>query len=355
MRGSSRVTRSLAVLVAGLLAGTLAGCGGGSATKPVQVGTVLGGRAKVLDGRKVAVKLPIGTVDFQVTGPTRTLGKGQTDEFKELSGGDDVRFVGVSWTYDRFDYPDATQLTLQRRVHDVRVWLVADDHRYQIDGLEYLRTGIGDGAWIAVPARTERLRLAVEYDGLTQLLDPVTGRLDTDDAESQRAAPLYQDLPVAAEQKCPKVVKQQQGVDYNYGCTVHSAVVTPYADGVGWAPDGQEWVAVDLALYFQEPPYWRLDVQYDVTPTRRAFNLNGADVKATLFQHWDGTNDAALLVFPTPTPAQGQGQSDEYRLGGSLRYVGRVEKQLGDGRGFPTKPVFDVDLDFPVRFSAATS
>lgn len=130
-------------------------------------------------------------------------------------------------------------------------------------------------------------------------------------------------------------------------------VVTPYADGVGWAPDGQEWVAVDLALYFQEPPYWRLDVQYDVTPTRRAFNLNGADVKATLFQHWDGTNDAALLVFPTP--AHVQGQSDEYRLGGSLRYVGRVEKQLGDGRGFPIKPVFDVDLDFPVRFSGAAS
>lgn len=353
MRGSSRITRSLAVLVAGLLAGTLAGCGGGSATKPVKVGTVLGARAQGLDGRRVAVRLPNGTVDFQVTSPTRTLGKDQTDEFKELSGGDDVRFVGVSWAYAGVDYPAPTQLTLQRRVHAVRLWLVADDHRYQIDRLEYLRTMFDDGAWVAVPAHTERLRLAVEYDGLTQLLDPVTGRLDTDDAESQRAAPLYQDLPVAAEQKCPKVVKQQQGVYYNYGCAVHSAVVTPYADGVGWAPNGQEWVAVDLALYFQEPPYWRLDVQYDVTPTRRAFNLNGADVKATLFQHWDGTNDAALLVFPTP--AQGQGQSDEYRLGGSLRYVGRVEKQLGDGRGFPTKPVFDVDLDFPVRFSAATS
>ena len=101
----------------------------------------------------------------------------------------------------------------------------------------------------------------MRYDGLTQSLDPRTGRRD-----AGRAGPLY-DLPgwTAAAPACPDgLLLAAPGFGFSgedeerrVTCEPPAATATPYADGLGWAAPGRTWLSVTLLTSADSPfVYW---------------------------------------------------------------------------------------------------
>jgi hypothetical protein len=130
-----------------------------------------------------------------------------------------------------------------------------------------------DNVWVAVdkpPDEIESLRFAVTYDGLTQTLDPATGR-----REAGAAAALYDEPSPVADPVCPFGRYQRESVRADIFCHVGAGQRTPYLPGPGWADDGRAWLVVDSAISIDSV---EVDgTSYDVETIEPHVTVNGAE------------------------------------------------------------------------------
>lgn len=208
-----------------VLPGALAGCGSGDED-------VLVARDGAVEGQHAVVQLPDGRLTFTVS----DAGRPPTDDLTE--GGDvDGEYVGIDWDWEPWGgVPD-----------DLTGFLIAEDVPAEItatvDGEGFGLGDRGDAAGAYVPASegttAADVTLSVELDGVTQ-----TVRGDGSDLEAGAAAPLYElDAPARGD-RC-RVTIATAGVQGAPRCRL-GTVRLPYLRDLGWAPEGQEWLVVDL-------------------------------------------------------------------------------------------------------------
>ncbi|MDN7120067.1 hypothetical protein INN71_01535 [Nocardioides sp. ChNu-153] len=234
MRDGVRTTGTALVLAA-----VLAGCGadeGVGRVQPVEPAWV--------DGVSSEVRVPNGTLEVRMTSVL--------DEPLQDTDGDGS-FVAVSW---RLRGPDEVSLTgpppplelVLRADGEESVVLAADS--LEPDGTGRFPDLVeGGAAVVGVPGDLDvaGVRLDVTADGVTQVLDPWTGRVEAGDA-----ALLYDDAAAAwFPQPCPDldVLPPATLGDGALLCTLGTVRTTPWTAETGWADPGETWWLVGLSTH----------------------------------------------------------------------------------------------------------
>lgn len=167
--------------------------------------------------------------------------------------------------------------TRDSRDLDVRIVLVADDVDYPLDGPEGLDFDSDEPSWsspsatrwVAVPGEPTDLAVEVIVDGQVQTVD------DEGDATRRRAQDLA-DLPSVDEMgrprtSCGKARRDDESSLRLTGlstCEISASLRTPYVDGLGWAPEGREYLAVEVehdlaAKGTKDGLEWKMSVDVD--------------------------------------------------------------------------------------------
>lgn len=201
-----------------------------------------------IPGRSVTLRVPGGQLALRVGEPTTSLpdhlrvGNGRDQQTKRVK--DFGRFVGVSWQLLPRPQPEMPTLT-QRAV---QVAVLSGGRTWQLGGDDKAPVLAAHGVWVALPGKAEDLRVAVTYDGLTQTVDPRSGKII-----SGAAKPLYAETsPVWQGLDCRGLKLEAPGFGFEdrghelVECRAWPAYSSPYAEGVGWAKPGKAFLTVTL-------------------------------------------------------------------------------------------------------------
>ncbi|MEO9322437.1 hypothetical protein ABFT23_03050 [Nocardioides sp. C4-1] len=180
--------------------------------------------------------------------------------------------------------------------------------------------GQGGSRWVAVEGEPDELEVAVTVDGLTQTVDAADGSVDNgraaeladvrDRAGAAGGAGQREGTPCGTPERL-----DDTALRVSYGrsleCRVRLALRTPYVDGLGWADEGREFVAVQLVQPVRvqlvtgrddAQVYWdtttRLDVRLgDAAPLGPEVAVNSLDRGLLAFAD---PSDPGQLVFDVP-------------------------------------------------------
>lgn len=305
-------TRAAPVLVLGL-ALVAAGCTGDGSDDgdPVAVGQIVESPTEV-PGRHVFVQTPDGRIDFTVTAPL--------DEISVLDAPsgrapEDGALVGVSWVWD-FRTAYAAMAVPDGEV-EPSIRLVADGREYSLDEA-VLREGRRsdepvldyDGtAYVGVDGKPEELAIAVEYDGLDQVVEVGA----TDVLREGPAAGLYlqPDALARHDVSCGKPVAAGRGTlpDRTGQCRLTVARV-PYEPTAGWVEGPEKrWLQVEARVWPSGFPQigGRSCGEGVLGPVR--YRLEGAAPESEVPADPDDTLAGDRLVFAT-----GASGPDELRI-----------------------------------------
>ncbi len=261
-----------------LVAATLSGCGdSGAASGAGDV--VVGHLSDEVQGDETFVLLPSGRIDLTVGKPTSdAVSADQADDGEEHAPPSGGSFVPVSWSHDPFAESGSPAALIAGRPLPADVSLVVDGKAvdlgspYEVVGDQGVTdTGVGT-MYVAVdeaPDEIESLTVSVDYDGLTQTVDPATGERD-----AGAAAPLYDGSSASVEADCPSDGWSPTRVDPDVACHVGPAQRAPYLPGSGWADDGRTWLVVGVTVDFDSVDVG--GVGYDVTGITPHLTLDGA-------------------------------------------------------------------------------
>ncbi len=270
----------LACLV--LTAPLLAACGGDEGG--ASVGDVIPARAddQFEKGKRSSVVLPIGRLDIRLGEPVDEIGSKDSRELETLTAPDGATFVPITWQY------------VEAGSREVRAYVAtsaAPEIDLETDGQSYrLPTPDagqrGESFYVLVDGDAEELSVAVDFDGVSQSVDLVTG-----DRDPGRAGPLYD---VKADRLRPKDCDSTGWFDdadaaVDYTCDVTGPVLLPYADG-RWAEPGHRWLAITLHTELR---------QYGLADGKgggAVFGASSTQVEARL----GGEKPAASLVSADP-------------------------------------------------------
>lgn len=345
------MTRSLLVALALAVVATLSGCDAGGADEDqphrVAAGEMIpaaGVPTELGDGH--VVMLPSGKVTFTVTDPIRHVDFTDTTRTDDLEPADGVDLVGISWEHERYVYARDVGEALAGnfqvdKTKDVRLTLVADDKSYEFTDVGNLaEAGGSDYFHIGLPRAAKRLSLEVEYDGLVQVLDLRTGKVD-----KGAAAPLYgaglapgSESDLDEEVRCPVIEQRRDRLEWFNSCSVLRALAVPYVPEQGWAGAGRSFVVAWTGAGV-ESVYWILDDNHYASYTTKARRL-----RTTL----DGTAPVSTIpgevmnygdewqVFDVPS-------ARAHRIRFTGQFVGKPEPGADTGGRHPKAPVFDLD------------
>lgn len=141
----------------------------------------------------------------------------------------------------------------------VEVVLRADGAEYPLSGPGGLRfdpndafVGSTGSRWVAVPGRPSELEVAVLVDGEEQTVH-ADGTVSAGRATGLTELPTLSSTSRPDEVACGPTrrtdhssLRLPEGLD-DLACTVKATFRTPYVDGVGWAPEGREYLVVVAA------------------------------------------------------------------------------------------------------------
>ena len=274
------------------------------------------------------VVLPWGRLDLGITSPRGSL----PHEVAEFDVGDNPdapdggAFVGVTWKVDLdHDVPQSGQISQVRAgsAPNTLVALVVHGRRFPLTppALDHAYCASvcagpysSNRAWVAVAGDTSDLALDVTYDRVTQTVDADTGKV-----RPGRAAGLS--AGTVAKPSCGTPAWQSgfRAAEDRAEATCSVAVTrTAYLRGLGWAPAGRQWLAVDVGV--QRPAELRyrssgpLFAIYSVST--RTYGLPGAGVvyrgtdnpiPGALGQQRLGGTPNDLLVYTVPAGSRPAG------------------------------------------------
>ncbi|KRE39184.1 hypothetical protein ASG73_02240 [Janibacter sp. Soil728] len=141
----------------------------------------------------------------------------------------------------------------------VEIVLRADGAEYSLSGPGGLRfdpndffVGATGSRWVAVPGHPSELEVAVLVDGKEQTVH-ADGTVSAGRAAGLAELPGLRSGSRADEVACGPTrrvddssLRLPDGLD-DLACTVRTTFRTPYVDGVGWAPEGHEYLVVVAA------------------------------------------------------------------------------------------------------------
>ena len=266
----------------------------------LKAGTLISETAsEALVGRTAEVRVPWGSLRVTVSEPIE-----QTEDGKQAGPG--ASLVGVQVALDGPEDLLVADRLPGGAMQDPTFTLVADEEEYLLEGL----TGWVEGHEIAQVARRQyvalkgepaEISLRVGYDGVDQVVDGLTGDVDRDAAE-----PLYELGFANGAQPCGDPLWSPGASDVGDNvttCVVTSSAQRPYVAGLGWAPEGRNWMVVTVltgAPTAFEGPDGTYEVA-DATSTylldarapEESFALNDALPTGAA----EDTNDPQVLVF----------------------------------------------------------
>ncbi|MEJ7833497.1 MAG: hypothetical protein WKF79_11315 [Nocardioides sp.] len=243
--------RSLGLALAALAlagAGTLVSCG--QPSSPAGTAGDLTAVREPVTGAESSILLPTGRIDLTVGDPVASVPADQTQKLTAIEAPDGGSLVPVGWSYDRSAAPwgqDLAAPSLEPEVSlriDSRSYALGSPYTVTADGA--VATSPDDGYFVAVEGSPspDEITLEVEYDGVAQVVDAASGERDPG-----LAADLY-DLPLQRPGgvRCPNSGWQEKSpaLDVRLDCTISSVGRSPYYPEAGWAPEGREWVVVEV-------------------------------------------------------------------------------------------------------------
>ncbi|WP_109508015.1 hypothetical protein [Nocardioides speluncae] len=302
---------------------------------PVRIGDVFDGSDKLtraVDTSKLLI--PSGEVTFGVTEPLDRVGWDEWIGTEARVPVDGAEIVAVTWKRKGvFNADVADAMTAAHPPKDpIRLWVTADDYRHEIEDVGSLGgPGERNFVYVGVPADA-KLSIEVEYDGVTQSLDPRTGKVS-----SGQAMGLYDEsLRAATKTGNGRTSCGQQRTTSGrwamlFTCGVESIWSLPYAAGRGWAGEGESWLILTARTNLTRAQWTagpRRFATYTARPTRWQVVVDGAGPTATLGTYEKGASTRKQLVFKGAA------------VGGHLvrfvvSYALKVDTTRGTGGGHP--------------------
>ncbi|WP_310526337.1 hypothetical protein [Nocardioides sp.] len=273
----------------------------------LKAGTLVSETAsEALVGRTAEVRVPWGTLQVTVSEPIA-----ETEDGKQAGRG--ASLVGVQVALDGPEDLLVADRLPGGALQDPTFTLVADEQEYLLEGLagwveDNEIAQVARRQYVAVKGEPEQISLRVGYDGVDQVVDGLTGDLDRDAAK-----PLYELGFASGAQPCADPLWSPGASDVGENvttCLVTSSAQRPYVAGLGWAPEGKNWMVVTV--------------------------LTGAP---TEFEGPDGTYEVAESTSTYLLDAQGPEES--FALNDAL------PAGAGEDANDPQVVIFEVDPDRP--------
>lgn len=235
----------LTILLAAVL--PLAACGSDPETETAGIGDIVIAKAGVdtSGAPKGFLMLPSGRLDVRAGKPVASVDDDQTRERNARTAPDGGVLVPFTWSFSTVEM-EKLSLVFGRPL-PIEMTLVSDGEPYPLAAPSADRDGQNAVAYyVAVDGAGNDLQLEVEYGGVTQTLDLVSG-----DRAEGRAKALYDLDPSEYSEKlrpCDSDEWAERGPleQITFSCTRTDAVVSPFIDGT-WAPEGTIFAAVGLA------------------------------------------------------------------------------------------------------------
>jgi len=209
----------------------------------LKAGTLISETAsEALVGRTAEVRVPWGSLQVTVSEPIE-----ETEDGKQA--GHDASLVGVQVALDGPEDLLAADRLPDGALQDPTFTLVADEEEYLLEGLTGWVEGneiaqVARRQYVAVKGEPAEISLRVGYDGADQVVDGLTGDVDRDAAE-----PLYELGFANGAQPCGDPLWSTGASDVGENvttCVVTSSAQRPYVAGLGWAPEGKNWMVVTV-------------------------------------------------------------------------------------------------------------
>lgn len=209
----------------------------------LKAGTLISETAsEALVGRTAEVRIPWGSLQVTISEPIE-----ETEDGRRA--GHDASLVGVQVALDGPEDLLVADRLPDGGLQDPTFTLVADEEEYLLEGL----TGwvedneiaqVARRQYVAVKGEPSQISLRVGFDGVDQVVDALTGDVDRDAAE-----PLYELGFASGAQPCGDPLWSPGASDVGENvttCVVTSAAQRPYVAGLGWAPEGKNWMVVTV-------------------------------------------------------------------------------------------------------------
>lgn len=194
----------------------------------------------VAGDRQVEIGLPTGVLKVKLNAGD--------DMASTRSGGlapdDGVTLVGLAWSFKPHRSSEGRDVLLGSRSPES----LPKPTLSLLDGQETLAlpadlpSGWDKGLIVGT---TDPSAFQVTYDGLTQSVDLGTGAFEGGSGDGLK------DLDAASttlDRRCPADAFVPQAAALGHGCGVRAVHLLPYAAELGWAPDNQTWVVVDVSI-----------------------------------------------------------------------------------------------------------
>ncbi|MDP3893838.1 hypothetical protein [Nocardioides sp.] len=251
--------------------------------------------APAAGGDKSSLLVPEGRLELVVTEPGETVPARDTLGSQDLSAASGARIVGIAWKV----VPGAAS-TVQTALAGPgkapgALAVLAGDQQFSLTEGEQWRRG---AVFVAVPEDAE-LMVEVDYDTVTQRVDPRTGRQEV----SAAAQPLYEEPGDLADQSS---CRPGQGADPEWTATMvcwARGTTVSYVHDVGWAPEHEPWRVVQLEMRLDSAVHQ--GARYAATASSGTALLDGAE-PALVIPREIGRGPGSIseyLVFPgSPGP-----------------------------------------------------
>jgi len=266
----------------------------------LKAGTLISETAsEALVGRTAEVRVPWGSLQVTVSEPIEETGDGK-------QAGHDASLVGVQVALDGPEDLLVADRLPDGAMQDPTFTLVADEEEYLLEGL----TGwVGDNEiaqvarrqYVAVKGEPAEISLRMGYDGVDQVVDGLTGDVDRDAAE-----PLYELGFASGAQPCGDPLWSPGASDVGENvttCVVTSSAQRPYVAGLGWAPEGKNWMVV-MVLTGAPTEFEGPDGTYEVEDSTSTYLLDGQAPEESFALNdalpagaVEDTNDPQVVIF----------------------------------------------------------
>ncbi|NYG60135.1 hypothetical protein BJ980_003058 [Nocardioides daedukensis] len=279
-----------------LLLALLVACSGEERLEPGVVTPAA--RTADLSGVRAEVWLPTGRLRMVITKGRSSVDGVLTDSGESLRAAEGEELHGVAWQLDRgLGQPRPSLLRNHRAESDkkpVTVSVVRDGERTTLKETD--DSGWKVAAWVPVAAG-ETFMIEVAFDGLTQTVDPRTGKV------APSVASAYSRVPVETRDATCHDLNDDLMSDNYMHCFVDFESGLPHVPGIGWAAPGNEFVVVEVRTDAA-----MLRDERALTDEPGATTLDKESPVAVLEDQPDTEGDrgarSRLLVFEVPDAAE---------------------------------------------------
>lgn len=236
--------RIVAAGLAGLVPLTLAlsACGQDPVDSSTEAGEVVYGGLRTELGKiaKSSVLTPAGRLDIEVSELVESLPSAQTAERRERSAPAGGAFLPIRWTFDT----DALGLgDLFGDRQPINIELVTDQETHALPPPSDTREGEPDIFFTALAETPKTVSLAVEYDGVTQTVNLVSGEREPGVADGLYELTKFRQVTRNCDTSTWRRPERAQSP---VACNIGDPLVSPYIDGE-WAEEGRAWLAFTLS------------------------------------------------------------------------------------------------------------